>query len=375
MKESCKEFGWRRNVTLFLSLVLLIHNVSGQDLASGFSKAEYLQLLKIAASQGDTLQPGPNYLTPPEDYTRIYRSDEVGLKNRWDLWIDDEEQKLVISIRGTINDGVSWLENFYSTMVPATGELILDSQTTFTYRLAKDPKATVHAGWTLGLAYMAPSIVEQLSEQYNQHGIKSVYIMGHSQGGALAFLLTSYLHYLMEDGELPSDLVLKTYCSAAPKPGNLFYAYDYDYVTRGGWSFTVVNAADWVPETPFSLQTISDFNDLNPFKNIEKGLKMQQPFYVRWYLKHAFNKMDGSTKKAQRNFHKYLGATLFKQVKKVLPTLEEPKYAASMNYMRAGIPIVLQPDSTYFKLYPEGDHNFFVHHGLKAYADLLERCY
>jgi len=344
-----------------------------QGLTPGFDKQEYLELLSIVSSQADTLKPGPNYLAPPKGYERIYQSPEVGLKNRWDFWLSHDRQTMVISIRGTVNNAESWLENFYCGMVSANGALKLNDSTTFVYRLAKDPKATVHVGWTIGLAYMAPDIVSRVKEQYEEHNVKNIRIIGHSQGGALAFLLTSYLKYQIEDGALPTDLHIKTYCSAAPKPGNLFYAYDYDFITRGGWAFNIVNAVDWVPETPFSLQTLEDFNQLNPFENMEQVLNKQKPFYVKWYLKHAFGKLDKSTKKARKNFEKYLGKALFKQVKKTLPQLQEPTYAHSLNYMRAGVPIVLQPDENYYKLYPDTGKNIFMHHALKPYAYLVER--
>lgn len=359
-------------IGIWFLLFISASELKAQPFASGFSKQEYQTLLRISSSQSDTLKPGPNYLEPPTDYERIYRSPELGLKNRWDFWLSRDKRIMVVSLRGTINDPVSWLENFYSAMVPAKGEIQLNDSTTFTYTFSKNPKATVHAGWTVGIAYLAPDILAQLKEQYKK-GTKQLIVMGHSQGGALAFLLTSYLRYQIEEKRLPADLLIKTYCSAAPKPGNLFYAYDYDFITRGGWAFNVVNAVDWVPETPFSLQTLEDFNQLNPFGSIDQVLNKQKPFYVRWYLKRAFNKLDKSSKKARKNFEKYLGKTLFKQIHKTLPQSKEPVYAETMNYMRAGVPIVLQPDSAYYKLYPDTGKNVFVHHALKAYATLLER--
>lgn len=356
----------------FFLLCLLFSAVTyAQQLEAGFDKNEYLELMQITAAQADTLKQGPNYLDPPKTYERIYRSPELGLKNRWDLWLHQNRKQMVVSIRGTVNDGLSWLENYYCAMIPAEGSLQINDSTHFSYKFAKDPKATVHVGWTVGIAHLAPDVMEKIRVQYQQ-GIKQVLIMGHSQGGALAFLLTSYLRYQVEAGELPADIVFKTYCSAAPKPGNLYYAYDYDYLTRGGWSFTIVNAADWVPETPFSLQTLQDFNNLNPFNGIEQLLDKQKPFYVRWYLKRAFRKLDKSASKSRNTFEKYLGKTLYKQIKKAQPQFQEPSYAKSMNYMRAGGPIVLQPDSAYYKVYPDTGKNVFVHHALKPYVKLLE---
>ncbi len=349
---------------------LALSSVS-QTLQPGFDAQEYLEMLRITAKQVDT----PHSDIPaPASFIRVYRSPESPLDNRWELWVNDQESIMVISIRGTTLKTVSWLENFYSAMVPATGSLQLNDSTAFNYKLANDPKATVHVGWTLGLATMAPGILSTIREQYAQHHIKQLIICGHSQGGALAFLLRSYLYYLTEANQLPADLTIKTYCSAAPKPGNLYYAYDFDYITRNGWAFTVVNASDWVPETPFSLQTLKDFNTLNPFTDVKKHLR-KQSFFVRLYLGHVYNRLNRTSGRAQRCFTKYLGKTMYKQVRKSMPQYKQPTYAASMNYMRAGVPIVLQPDQVYFQQYPDTAKNVFVHHGIKPYYGLTKKIY
>ncbi|WP_315822620.1 lipase family protein [Paraflavitalea speifideaquila] len=236
----------------------------------------------------------------PLQYRLIHRSPEVGLKNQWDLWLRKDDQVGVISLRGTVADAASWLENFYAAMVPATGQVQLNDSTNFSYKLAESPEATVHVGWLIGMASMAPAIAEQI-KAYRQKGVQEFIIIGHSQGGALAFLLRSWLHYQTAAGVLPRDIVYKTYCSAAPKPGNMQYVYDYDFITRPGWSYTVVNASDWVPETPFSLQSLKDFNELNPFTNVKPALK-KQPLLVRWYLNHAFNSMDRVSRRSQKSF-------------------------------------------------------------------------
>jgi hypothetical protein len=359
-----------------LLLFFLAGKAIAQDLKPGFIKEEYIELLKVSSEQGDSvIVDGPNYLGPVSDYIRIYRSPEVGLMNRWDLWKSKKDNTLVISLRGTVKSAASWMENFYSAMIPAIGKIQLNDSTSFEYHYANDPKATVHTGWALGMAYMAPDIFTKLKEHQAKGTLKNVYIMGHSQGGALGYLLNSYLRYKIETGELPKDLKIKTYCSAAPKPGNLYYAYEYDFNNRGGWAFNIVNAADWVPEAPFSIQTTDDFNDLNPFKGIKKALKGVKPFYVRWYLNNAYNKLHNSAKNTQDKYRKYLGTILFKMVHDNLPDLKEPDYAASLNYMRAGQAIILMPDAEYYAIYPNATENIFMHHNMKAYLYLMEKQY
>src|SRR6476661_5536146 len=265
---------------LFLFFAVCCH---AQFLKPGFDAPEYLELLSVSSRQGDSVLKHDD--TPaPTQYKMVYRSPVVGLDNRWDFWLRNDEKVAVISIRGTTANAVSWLANFYSAMIPATGSLQLNDSTTFKYQFAADEKATVHAGWSIALAHLEPTIEQQI-QTYYARGVKEFLIMGHSQGGAIAFLLRSYLFYRMKNNTLPQDLVFKTYCSAAPKPGNLYYAYDYEYINRSGWSYTVVNALDWVPETPFSIQRVTDLNSLNPFVGIDAVLKKQK-FFVRAYMRH-----------------------------------------------------------------------------------------
>ena len=171
-----------------------------------------------------------------------------------------------------------------------------------------------------------------------------------------------------------SDIIVKTYCSAAPKPGNLYYAYDFDYINRGGWAFTVVNAADWVPEIPFSIQTLSDINEVSPFRRAKEVLKKQN-FFVRIYLNHIYKDISHSAYKAQRKYAKYLGKKAYKRVKKILPDFEPPAYARTGNYARAGSQIVLEPDAEYYKKFPNDGSNMFINHLFLPYYYLLTKAY
>ena len=343
-----------------------------QYLQSGFNAKEYVETISMFSRMGDTVAAWDK--TPaPVHFDKIYSSPVVGLKNKWCLWLQKDKHVAVISIRGTVNELPSWLENFYAAMIPAKGMLQLNDSTTFVYQFAENREASVHVGWTIGIAYLAPGIVQKIKEQY-ANGVKEFVIAGHSQGGALAFLLRSYLFYLTKNGGLPKDIVYKTYCSAAPKPGNLYYAYDFDFITRNGWAFTIVNAKDWVPESPFTVQRITDFNTVNPFVNV-KDVLAKQKLVVRWYLNGVYNKLNRRTTKAQSSINKYLGGTIYGQVKKVLPQLKEPQYAAVANYMRAGVPIVLIPDEAYMKEHPDDPKKIWEHHMPYAYYELTEKYY
>lgn len=303
-------------------------------------------------------------------YSRIMRSPEVGLYNLCEVFRRNDGTA-VISLRGTIGKAESWMENFLAAMLPARGSLQLTDSTHFDYTLAVDSQAYVHAGWLIGLAHLAP-FIDKTMDSLLANGTRSFIVTGHSQGGALAFLTTSYLHYRYSS-RYP-DLQLTAYCSAAPKPGNLYYSYDFDFITRNHPAFRIVNTADWVPETPVSVQTIGDMKYPNPLADAKTTIRKQK-FLVRLVLNSMYNKMNRRSRKTMRTYRQYLGHTLFKRVKPVLPQLREPSFVYSSHYMTAGVPVVLPADSNYYQQFVFDGKNVFVHHSLKAYVFLLQQYY
>ena len=357
--------------SLIFSLLLL--SASAQKLKPGFDPKEYGELLSITFNRS-SIADSVERRTAKDPYTGTYRSTERGFMNLWSLYIRNDNVG-VIDLRGTINQTPSWLANFYAAMIPATGKLQLDDSTSFEYQLAEDPHAAVHAGWTISLGYLAPEIVKNINSLYREKQIREFLLFGHSQGGALTTLLRSYLEYEKKKGHIPADIIFKAYCSASPKVGDMRYAYDFDFITRGGWAFTVVNSADWVPETPFSIQTLNDFHLPNPLVNAKDALKKQK-FFVRLAGNMVYNKLERKPRKAQRKMEKYLGHKIYKlAVKKQLPQLREPAYVHNSNYMRAGIPVVLMADEAYYKIFPQDKDKPFVNHMFAPYHYLLKKLY
>lgn len=342
-----------------------------QLLKPSFNKAEYTELLRISARQIDTGRWSNYGIAAPQNFSLTYRSPITGLDNRWDLWMNKDHSVAAISIRGTTASSVSWLENFYAAMVPAKGKFQLNDSTTFKYQLADNDKAAVHIGWLVGMASMANNILSKIDSCYKA-GIHNFYIMGHSQGGAIAYLLTSYLHYQQANGSIPKDITFKTYCSAAPKPGNLFYAYDYESYTMNGWAYNVVNSADWVPQTPVGVQTLEDFNKTNPFTNAKAAIRKQK-FPKNIVLRHAYNRLSKTTRKARETYQRYLGNIVYKFARKTLPQYKQPTYYESMAYERAGNFIVLNADDDYYKNFPDNREKVFIHHNFNAYLYLLQK--
>lgn len=357
-----------RYFLLFFTIVFS-QGISAQHLKPGFDKSEFIEMLKIGAVTS-TDSAYYNSVPSPEYYKMVYQSPEIGLDNLWQLWTG-KDSVAVISVRGTIATAVSFLANFYAAMVAAKGTLQLEKNFTFNYNLSDNPKAAVHVGYLVSTAYLSRDILPKIDSLYKA-GFKEFIIAGHSQGGAITYLLTSYLESLKDENKLPRDIRFKTCTSASPKPGNLFYAYQYENLTRGGWAYNVVNTADWVPEVPFSIQTLNDFNNVNPFVNANAIIK-KQGFPKNLALRHVYNRLSNPAKRAQKNYEKYLGKAISKFIKKKLPDFKPPVYFKSNDYVRTGHTIILYADSAYYKEFPQNTNNVWENHTQKPYLFLAER--
>jgi hypothetical protein len=83
--------------------------------------------------------------------------------------------------------------------------------------------------------------------------------------------------------------------------------------------------------------------------------------------------MSKPTKKAQRNFQKYLGKYTSKLVKNYIPGFKAPEFFESNHFVRTGPTIVLKGDEEYLKLFPNDQSKIFNHHLHEAYLYLLDR--
>lgn len=365
-----KKTALKKYAVLLLWFFLPFLVAAQSRLQPGFNAGEYADLLSLFFFHS-SIPDSADRAGKEDPYRLEYNSGDLGLLNNWSFYVRKGNVG-VINIRGTVPYAASWLENLYTAMIPATGELHLNDSTVFHYQLSAHKKAMVHAGWTIGLGFLAPGVEAMINRSHRDKGIKEFLLFGHSQGGAIAFLLRSWLEYEKQKGRIPADVALKTYCSAAPKPGNMYYAYDYDYITRGGWGFTVVNAADWVPETPFSVQTLTDFNPTNPLLHI---VEITRNDSAGLPVKAMYSTLDKTSRTTQQEFKKWMGTDVYARIKGYLPGLKEPVYSEGGNYMRAGVPIVLMPDEAYRRKFPDGGGEFFIHHLFDAYYWLLKKDY
>lgn len=350
-----------------LLLYFLVALPAFAQLKPGYDFDEAREFLKINFQFVDSAY--LDSVPAPEKFQRTFRSKELGFDNSVDFWKSKDGTIACLSFRGTTGTLESWGSNFYASMIPAKGTIGLPDGFQFHYDFAEDPLAGVHEGWTISIAYLWRNI-DSLIRDFVAQGGRDLVVAGHSQGGALATLVSAQLHHLKLHGKLPADLRLKTYTVAAPKSGNLFFAYDYEHQTQFGWSFNTVNPLDWVPTTPFTVTTVRDFNQINPFTNARKTLN-SLPLIPQMYIKHAYRKMDRPTRRSQKNFEKYMGKRLKKLLLKKKQGLLIPPSLKSFAYVRVGQQVVLQPDANYLNQFPQMEHEYFLNHGINQHIYLL----
>ncbi len=302
-----------------------------------------------------------------------YRSANIGLDNAWDLWLRDDST-VVIALRGTTADAKSILADFFCAMSPAQGKLMLLPGDTLAYKLAEYDKAAVHTGFLLGFGFLARDIRPRVDSLYAL-GYRQYVVTGHSQGGALCYYVSAWLYYLEKNGTYP-DLLVKTYASAAPKVGNMYFAYDYDHIARAEWAFSVVNTADPVPEIPLTTQQVDvDMNEPNPILGLMKRFD-DLPFFKRLVLKRAFNRMRKGAAKSSAAYQRYLGGYTGKFILDLVPGLALPDTVNTTYFVRPGVPITLMVNEAYFTHFEElAKQGPYYHHNPITYRYLLRQYY
>lgn len=209
-----------KNAFFIAILALLTGWSNAQHLEPGFDNKEFIELLRINGQLSETAMASGEVPIPTSSQL-LYSSEEIGLANLWHLWLKDSNTA-VVAVRGTARDNVSWLANLYAAQVPAKGMLQIDTNFIFEYELARHPQAAVHVGYVFSAAFLVRDMLPKIDSCY-QAGIRDVIFTGHSQGGGLSYILTSYFLNLQQQGEFPADMRIKTYTCASPKPGCVKY--------------------------------------------------------------------------------------------------------------------------------------------------------
>lgn len=317
---------------IFSIIILLCFQINASaQLKPGFDWQEYHDMFILCIK--NFYKHEASILPDPAPYHLVYESPYIGLDNKWQLYVHNDQPLAAISLRGTTASAESWLANFYSAMIPARGTIRLNKERRYDYSFAVHPNAAVHAGWALCALALSDDILPKMDSLYRA-GIKDFYITGHSQGGALSTLLTAYLKELQAAGKLPADIQIKNYASASPKVGNEYFAHEYKIKTADFGAFNVVNVEDWVPQTFITVQKPEDYNAVSIFQNFQNGA-VNGSIIQRLLMKTLYKKVKKPLNKAQKRFEKYFGKYIHKQIIKYLPELEMPAYFHSSHYIAA----------------------------------------
>lgn len=254
-----------------------------QTLPGGFALAEAELLLEIAQKTYEgtptrTLSSPtcgvPAVPNPSSNWTirkDLTPASSTLLDNYWQVWQNQSvPTQYAIAVRGTVATAESVLADLLLPLINARFEIKV-GPIPLPFHLAQNEgdsavRAGVHSGFALSLLLMLFTTdkplfltLQQLAKAGND-----VYITGHSQGASIATLLTSLVGRATVFFQGPS---YKTYTFAPAKPGNDHYAYDYgQLVGVNGYGWAVVSSQDWVPQAPFTLEWIQDFNTPNPLR-------------------------------------------------------------------------------------------------------------
>jgi hypothetical protein len=230
----------------------------------GFDLEEALTMLHFCAIVENGVNP-PIPQDPPKGWTRLFNSPIIPpFDNVWELWKRDADGVFALSIRGTVFQAGSIVEDLLALMINANGTIKV-GDFAFPYSFAADQHAGVHLGFAVATLLVAELPLIGILEVLKLNGVKpgsEVFVTGHSQGAAMATLLRSYLQY--GANALPG-VSYKTYVFAQAKPGNDHYAADFENrFSNDGYGFRITNSRDWVPQVPFTLEFLGDINDPNP---------------------------------------------------------------------------------------------------------------
>jgi len=326
----------------------------------------------------------------PSNYKKTFTSGVFGMDNKYQVY--QTSSKAVINLRGSTTKKISWMENIYSSMIPAEGHIVLQEDTFF-YKFSKDASAGVHAGYALGIAFLANDIIHQI-KSLNYDGIYNITITGHSQGGALAILLRAYLENLPK-GKISEKNHFKTYAFAHPKVGNQEFVKAYLENCKNGSNYSIINVKDFIPKMPLNSRS---HKSMSSSESISRVI-FDKSYTVKDAAMGTLGKMFGGS---LASVMKYTSESALKQITKKVGEVTMPLYIADVEYSIMGNrieltefeypkilkdPSILKNDSlkTYHKYNTEGvfedesvyksEPTLFQHKTYNYYAGFLKKYY
>ncbi len=307
-----------RAVLFFLSVV--ISSACFARHQPGFNKNEAKEMIAICNSFPliDLYNSDAGII--PDGYKKKYTSGVFGMDNKYQVY--QHGDVAVINLRGSTDKQLSWIENFYSAMIPAKGTMEIEGEK-FDYCFALDEYAAVHSGYALGIGFLYKDLVYQINN-FNREGIYYFIITGHSQGGALCNMLKALLENLPAD-QISKKNKFKAYSFAAPMIGNKEFAMEYNArYCADSTSYNIINPEDLIPEMPLN------YNDSNYFAgNLNTWLFDRESFSLMKVI------ADGSALLFENKLGRlinWVGSSASKKIGKDVGPVVLPEYVKDINY-------------------------------------------
>ena len=146
-------------------------------------------------------------------------------------------QVIVVAFRGTEEFSQAFIEFVESLLTPKTPFL----------------NGEVQTYWKRGFDLLWPSMETEVKALVSQNPSYQIWVTGHSLGGALASLASTWLSYNKVAPR--KNIILYTF--GMPRVGNYDYALQHDQLVNNSWR--VVNDDDLVPHFP-SVASVSVIN-------------------------------------------------------------------------------------------------------------------
>ncbi|UTW64104.1 lipase family protein [bacterium SCSIO 12741] len=257
---------FKRTLLLFLASLTIL--VSQAGVKPGFDPVEARDMIALCNSFTFEFLYGTDEAIIPTGYEKVFTSSIQGMDNKFQVY--KKGDIAVINFRGSTEKAISWVENFYSAMIPAKGKIVIQEES-HPYTFATEKEASVHAGYALAVVILSEDILREI-KQLNDQGIYQIYITGHSQGGALATMTRAWLENLPKKALDPKN-EFKTYAFANPMCGNQEFADEYgERFVETETAFSIINPRDIVPKLPLNYEEGKIFSSERFAQWLESGI-------------------------------------------------------------------------------------------------------
>jgi len=266
----------------------------------------------------------------PLGYRLVYESNTTPLLNKARIF--KKGKSLTISFRGTIDATNSWLENIHFMQIAAQDSLIINGDVVG-YRFSKRPKAQVHSGYVLGIAYLWKSLYPELLALKNKSEIRKIIFTGHSQGGALAQLFMAQLDL----DPAFAEVEFISYSFGSPNIGNKAFATDFDKrFTEKSHAYRFVNTDDVVCKLPVVNQEFNinakGVNASFDLENLNNWMQIGKELLPKKYKSKVDELLDSGTFLAKEMMREKVGDIVF------------PPFSTDLIYDETGKVVLLNPE-------------------------------